>query len=295
MKTFSVELAASYAGASTTLCQCLRVLRRDGMVQTYATLDQDVTVGGEVYAASPGLDLSSIVDQSGAAVGNGDLTLFPDEVELPKGDIEAGRWDFAQFWIFEIDYLSTTIAAGTGLGVPIRDDVNLLKRGTTGEVDLTRTATKLEFRSLKQAWQQNVGAVTSKTCRARLGDELCTVDLTPWTHDYATTSVISRGTFSCSAAAEADDYYGEGTATGLTGANEGFSQKVATFSSGDFVLSLPMPYAIGVGDSFRFVAGCRKRLIEDCKTKFANVLNFQGEPHVPGTDALTSDPDIGGS
>jgi hypothetical protein len=51
-----------------------------------------------------------------------------------------------------------------------------------------------------------------------------------------------------------------------------------------------MPYAIQIGDTFSAVAGCQKRLAEDCGTKFSNVVNFGGEPHLPGIDALTSPP-----
>jgi uncharacterized phage protein (TIGR02218 family) len=53
-----------------------------------------------------------------------------------------------------------------------------------------------------------------------------------------------------------------------------------------FTLSLPMLSAISAGHTFSVIAGCQKRL-EDCRDKFSNVLNFQGEPHLPGIDQLT--------
>jgi hypothetical protein len=37
-------------------------------------------------------------------------------------------------------------------------------------------------------------------------------------------------------------------------------------------------------------AGCDKRLAT-CIERLANVLNFRGEPYVPGSDALMSYPD----
>jgi hypothetical protein len=30
--------------------------------------------------------------------------------------------------------------------------------------------------------------------------------------------------------------------------------------------------------------------VSDCVDKYNNILNFQGEPHAPGVDALTSPP-----
>lgn len=47
-----------------------------------------------------------------------------------------------------------------------------------------------------------------------------------------------------------------------------------------------MPYAIAAGDSYAVTPGCRRRFEEDCKAKFNNVINFRGEPHLPGTDKM---------
>jgi uncharacterized phage protein (TIGR02218 family) len=50
-------------------------------------------------------------------------------------------------------------------------------------------------------------------------------------------------------------------------------------------LAEPMPFPIAAGDAFTIVAGCDRRL-ESCRQKFANVLNFRGEPFIPGADAV---------
>ena len=41
------------------------------------------------------------------------------------------------------------------------------------------------------------------------------------------------------------------------------------------------------GNTVRVTAGCDKSLAT-CRDVFANVINFQGEPHVPGIDALAA-------
>jgi uncharacterized phage protein (TIGR02218 family) len=66
--------------------------------------------------------------------------------------------------------------------------------------------------------------------------------------------------------------------------------KAWTQATGRAELFLPMGYAIRVGDLFRIHPGCDKRL-DTCITRFANVLNFRGEPYVPGQDAIMSYPD----
>jgi uncharacterized phage protein (TIGR02218 family) len=40
------------------------------------------------------------------------------------------------------------------------------------------------------------------------------------------------------------------------------------------------------------VAGCDKRL-ENCRDRFANVVNFRGFPHIPGQDTVIRYPNRG--
>jgi uncharacterized phage protein (TIGR02218 family) len=51
------------------------------------------------------------------------------------------------------------------------------------------------------------------------------------------------------------------------------------------VLPLAFPYTPQVGDTFTLTAGCDHRK-DTCKNKFNNLVNFRGEPFVPGQDIL---------
>jgi uncharacterized phage protein (TIGR02218 family) len=295
VKTFSAGLAASYASGSTSLCACLRVHRTDGVVALFTAADQNVTVGGEVYLAATGLSVTNLVVQAGMAVDNMEMPVLPDETSYPQVDILAGQWDNAEFWLFECDYTDATIAAGSAVGVASRNDINLLKRGNCGESETLRSTRKFELRGLKQRLQQSVGEVTSKTCRYRLGDERCLVDLeaspSVWVFTHVVTAVASGHVFTCAGATEASDFFGDGIALSLDGENATYSRKIKSFAAGVFTLALEMPFPIFPGDTFRFTAGCRKRWDEDCKQKFDNLLNFGGEKDIPGPDAITKDPD----
>ena len=44
-----------------------------------------------------------------------------------------------------------------------------------------------------------------------------------------------------------------------------------------------MAAGLAVGDTLQVTAGCDKRFAT-CREKFANGLNFQGFPHMPGSD-----------
>ena len=61
---------------------------------------------------------------------------------------------------------------------------------------------------------------------------------------------------------------------------------VKTYSPGVFTLALPAIIPPEPGDTYTAIAGCDKTR-ETCVTKFANILNFGGEPDGPGQDALT--------
>ena len=100
-------------------------------------------------------------------------------------------------------------------------------------------------------------------------------------------AVINNQVFVFGASGAVADYFAEGLLTFTSGLNVGLSQKVKAFAADKTItLSLPMVQAIVVGDTFTVYPGCRKRLAEDCVGKFNNVLNFQGEPHLPGVDQL---------
>lgn len=81
-------------------------------------------------------------------------------------------------------------------------------------------------------------------------------------------------------------YFDSGLITFTSGANAGLSMEVKAYAPGCITLQLPMPYVIDVGDAYTLTPGCTKRFAEDCKAKFNNVVNFRGEPHVPGMDKM---------
>lgn len=275
MKTIPIALAAHYAQQATSIAVCLKVTRRDAAVYGFTSLDAPITVAGLQYL--PGFSISSLSSSAVLSVDNLELTILPDD-DLPAADLLAGLYNGAAFEIFEVNWQN------------VADGVNVLKRGTLGEVTVRRGMFVVEFRSLTQALQQSQGIVTTKTCRARLGDEKCRVDLTTFTESGTVTAVESQRIFTDSSRGEAAGWFAEGILTFDTGANAGYSQKVKVFASSEFTLSLPMPFAVAPGDTYTVIAGCQKRLEEDCKAKFDNVLNFQGEPHLPGLDKLSKSP-----
>ncbi len=274
---------------TTTLAYALRITRTDGEVFGFTSAGEDVTIGSVDYSAAQGLSISSIVTTAGLGVDSLELSTLDDGSLFTRADVLGGVWQNAAFLIFRYNWVTPG------------DGTEPLLAGTIGNVELQRGMVLCELRGLQQYLQQPVGNVTSKTCRARFADyptangsNLCRLTAATYLKTGTVTSVTDKANFAASAVFKANvvDWYGDGILTWTAGNNNGLAQKVRTHATGGvFTLMLPMPSTIQVGDTFKVIAGCRKRLSDDCNTKFSNVLNFQGEPHIPGLDALTATPD----
>lgn len=273
MKTLPTALAAHYAGGTTTLADLLKITRKDGQVFAFTSASTDVTIASQLYTSAQGLDISSLEASAGLNVDNLELSTLDDGTVFTKIDVLSGRWRNADFVISRYNWASPA------------DGVDVRMVGTIGEVRLHRGYVTAELRGLQQYLQQPIGSVSSKTCRARLGDALCTKVLTSFTFTGSVTTATSAQVFTDSTKAQAAEYFNEGLLTWTSGPSSGLTVKVKTFAAGVFTLTLPMLSAVAIGHTFSVVAGCQKRL-SDCSTKFSNVLNFQGEPHLPGIDQV---------
>ena len=88
------------------------------------------------------------------------------------------------------------------------------------------------------------------------------------------------------------DYFQEGHLLWTKGGNNGLSIEVKSYVDASRLLTLflKMRSTVKVGDEFTILPGCDKK-IETCNVKFANSINFQGEPNVPGEDQVAHVPD----
>lgn len=92
-----------------------------------------------------------------------------------------------------------------------------------------------------------------------------------------------------------NNWFKFGAVTWETGNNAGTSMEVKSFtadpSSQTIELFLPLRFPVVVGHIANIYPGCGKRFTEFCVNKFANAVNFRGEPHLPGSDYLATYPD----
>lgn len=283
MKTISPELGAHIAGEVTTLATCWKLTRRDSYVLGFTDHDTGLVFAGVEYVAATGMTPGAVGSTASLSVDNLEVEGMLSSGAITEADIMAGKYDFAEIEIFMLNYADLTQGALK------------MRRGWLGEVRMGRQQFTAEVRGLAQRLSQTIGDLFSPSCRATLGDARCKVDLAAHTMT-GTVSTVSetlgggRQSFTATALAGASGLYSQGTVTFISGANDGLVMEVKehTFSSGTggvVTLALPLPYAIEAGDMFLITKGCDKT-VGTCEMRFANVVNFRGEPHVPGLDRM---------
>lgn len=121
-----------------------------------------------------------------------------------------------------------------------------------------------------------------------------------WIRAVQVIEVVDRKTFKVAEltpnSSYPDNYFDYGGVKWDTGDNTGTVQEVKVFTADDGVtieqqieLFIAPPFEVSVGDKAGVYPGCDKRL-STCKAKFDNVVNFRGEPHLPGRDFITDYP-----
>lgn len=285
-KPISAALKAHLAEEHTTMATCWRIQRTDGQEYFFTDHDTDITFGGDVYEAASGMIPMALTQSRGLAVDNMEVVAFLDNDKIAEADLSAGLFDFAEVDVFLVNHADISMGA-----------MYLAQGWRLGEVEIRDQDFRVEIRGKAQRLQQDIVDLYSAHCRVDLGDSECGVDLadtaeTFWRSGTVTSVVESRRIFVDTGLALGSGYeevfrYGKLTWVASAGNNTGFSMEVKAFdsSTGTITLFQAMPYAIEIGDEFTVEFGCDKN-VTTCKDRFDNVVNFRGEPFVPGIDRL---------
>ena len=284
MKAVSSELAAHLEGDVLTLATCWRLARSDGVVFRATDHDGDLAVEGEIYRARAGYSRTAVASEAGLAVGNVDLEGVLDDAGLDADALRAGLYDGAEVRIFVVNWQDPS------------QGILRLRRGWLGEVMLSSEGQwRTELRGMSQVLAQRLIEPYTPDCRADLGDARCGVEIgdPQWTRPGLVTAPLDALSFTAAIdiTDKPDDWFAGGVIRFTSGQNSGRAIEVrgSDLATGDLVLSFPPPFPVGTGDAFEIYPGCDKRL-STCITRFDNVLNFRGDPFVPGADKLTETP-----
>jgi uncharacterized phage protein (TIGR02218 family) len=280
MRTINGSLQTKLTSGTTTLCHITRITRKDGVVKRFTDHNADVVVGGFTYESDDSVLISAIT----TATNNGMQSTNCDVIFSTSGiadiDVVRGVYDNATVTFAIVDYTDTALGE------------IILMTGIITVFDVTdKGRGSFEIRGLLTRGDARVGEYYSAECRADLGDTRCKVNLAT----YQTTGVVHLVERATSLQVDftgtpGDGFYSFGVITFTSGNNIGLSLEVMTQAAIDatydrIVLPLAFPYTPEVGDTFTLTAGCNHQKTT-CKTKFNNLVNFRGEPFVPGQDIL---------
>lgn len=273
MRVLPASLKAHIETGATTLCRCWRVTRRDGTVLGFTEHDADLMADGTRFLAASGFSASEAETALGLAAPNGEVAGAFSSEAIAEADLEGGRYDGARVEVLLVNWADPS----QFLLEHVRE---------IGEVTRTENSFRAELRGLAARLDQPTGRIYGRRCDARLGDGRCRVALSAFkvagTVEMADTLQASVSGLS----GFTSGWFGFGVLTFTSGALTGRAVDIAGHQAGDparLTFWLPLPQSPASGDTFEIVAGCDKAF-STCKTKFGNGLNFQGFPHMPGSD-----------
>jgi uncharacterized phage protein (TIGR02218 family) len=269
-------MADFLAGELLTVALCWRLERRDGVVLGFTTHDRNLRRDGLTYQSAPGMLPSSISVSDGFDADSLDMKGALTSDAITAADLTAGHWDGASIQVFMVDW-----EAPAG-------DILPLARGELGEVSTRGNAFEAALRSPVSLLDAPVAEQTSPGCRAQLGDSRCRIDMAGRTRLSRIVSAPAADTVEVSGSMTGDAY-GFGRLRWLGGPNSGLENRVLRSDGPLLILDEPPAFEPVTGDLIQLSEGCDGTLAT-CAGRFGNVLNFRGEPHLPGIDLLTRYP-----
>lgn len=279
MRSISAELEAHFQGKVLTLATCWKLKLSNGDMLGFTDNTADITFdlgdgdGDLLYQAATGYDRSAIKGEVSLDVGGLEVQGLLDSSAINAADLRAGLYDYAELWIFAVNYKDLTMG-------PYK-----IAAGRLGQVSLHGLLYVAQVETLVGQLQRPILRTYTPDCDADLGDSRCNFALTPTAGTVLTVTDLRTFVANVGFAEPSLDFFNGGVLVWTSGPNNGrkIEVKKYTQASRTFELYLPMPTAITVGNAFSVVAGCNKTF-ETCRTKFDNVLNFRGFPHVPNDD-----------
>lgn len=303
MKTVSAAFLSHLQSGDGRIATLIKVTPKSGQDICLTDHDTDIVFQSKIYKSVPGISPTAIRSEAGGSVDTLSVSGALRMDGFPREDLIAGKLNGAVITVYKVNYTDP-------------DNQFMIERvATIGEIEIGDYAYEIELLGLTDHLQYEIGDVVSPGCRAVLGDRRCRVDLDSYTEYGVVTTVSSRKEF---AAEILERHAGSNHAVGytttggnwftfgllqwdatVTGAfqhstngenlNDGLSEEVQEYDyfslEHRFTLFHAMPYDIHPGDTFRVTAGCNKQK-GTCKEVFSNVVNFQGEPDLPGEDRL---------
>ncbi|MEM8828756.1 MAG: DUF2163 domain-containing protein [Cyanobacteria bacterium P01_G01_bin.19] len=285
VKVLDSNLTAALAQEELTLCWCWLITRIDGVQLGFTNLDVAFGIDGVNYVPFSGFDPgASQQSLDPGSVDSQQLKGILDASGISEADLVSGIYQYASVRRFLINYRD--IPTSLNLDPPKHIE---LPPGHTAESKRNSLGYEMKVKDDLEFLSNQILDETSKTCRARVGDDRCRKSLTNFTHNLTITAVQSKRVFSVDGNLP-NKWFNHGRLKFTSGANIGLHRDIGFYVNNQIILSpVPAPFEVAVGDAITAIAGCNGTKLT-CVTKFENFANFIGEPDLPTTDLSIDTP-----
>lgn len=245
------------------------VQRPDGIGFATTSHDRPLLDGATIFEADADLRPSEMLLSDEMFGSSLELQGSLSTSALTHADIVAGRWSGASLQFTTGDW-----ARGAG--------TMLLCEGELGRMRLDEGCLSVSVDLLPRAASLPACVETSPECRAILGDQLCRVDLRS---RRRRAKVVGVDADAIVVDRDENSDFAMGRLRWLSGERCGLSQVIVAVDGPRLILQALSEASARVGDQVVLTEGCDGRRAT-CADRFSNILNFRGEPDLPGTEVL---------
>ena len=254
-----------------TVATYWRILRTDGVTLGFVTHDADLWFDGILHSASPGMTPSAIKRSASFGDDSADVEGAISSAAISDWDLSAGRYDRAEVIVGLVDWETL--------------ETQPIYSGNIGEVSQQDIGFSAALQSPKIDLLIDPVPNTSPNCRADFCGVPCGLSSALFTHEAVLAvqdTVNNAVTVTC--AATPANLVG-GTLRWVDGPYSGIAMGILGLSGGGIILDSPIDVALPIGARAIVSEGCDHTL-GTCYNRFANSVNFQGEPYRPGNDLI---------
>lgn len=267
-------LTAHIASENATLARIMTLLPRAGDPIYFTDHDRDLEYNGNIHEADNGFECSAIQNVVGGGNSNLEVHVFIGSDE-ERQNILGGYYAGAAIIIDAVNYddltmghMPLTVGLVTNVSVPYKNKAILSFQGRAAQSNKYLTE------------------VYSPTCRAIFCDARCTLNINDYRESFTVGAATGNKAFSTDDITDTAGYWDLGVVRWQSGDNQGQTTEIRSSGAGDISLMIRTRFPIQVGDTGIIERGCAKTL--DACRGYNNVLNFRGEPYMPGSDYTRS-------
>ena len=277
MKSIPTALKAQIDDGN--ICTVFKVEANDGSIVYLTDHNLAITVEGNVYQPSAGVTRLKMKATNNAEVSNQEVAATI--LDLPENELKSGKWDNAKIEV-----------AMVGWKNPSAGKLVVFK-GAIGVIQWTDVGFRADIQNYLRNLQRNIGSNVTAQCRHQLYSTaepgrigFCGVNKATFTTTGTINYVLTQKLkFKLDTTSKPDGWASAGFVRFTSGNNAGLSfevkiHKVEGGAIGESIeLFIPTLGSVAVGDTIELSAGC-DHLLETCKTKFNNTVNYGGFPHL---------------